>query len=172
MLPNQYFCNVLFLLLLFLVQCSTYQPLNSKGLPYNSIHIRHLQNKTLATEVNALFADAVRKQIIQKSSLSIVEKEEADIVLELYLVLFEESSGATQSSDPTRAQSYTFRLTLEANLWDNRTQKYHFYEKTFNESKNVRNYFLKDSATEYQEMPALVDQLANQVVINIINPWL
>ena len=172
MLPNKYFYDLFFILLLFLVQCSTYQPLKSKGLPYNSIHIKHLQNKTHATEVNALFADAVRKQIIEKSSLSIVEKEEADVVLELYLVLFEESSSATQRSDPTRAQSYTFQFLLEANLWDNRTQKYHFYKKTFNDSENVRNDFLKDSSAKYQKMPVLVDRLINQVVTDIINPWL
>ena len=172
MLPNQYLYALPFVFLFLLVQCSTYQPLSSKKLYYKSIHIGHIHNKTFATELNALLENSVRKQIIQESSLSIFEKEKADTILELYLISFEKSASATQSDDPTKAHTYNLKFAIQANLWDSRSNEFIFYKKNYKASKNVHNDFLKNSAAGYQDMPILVDQLANQLITDIINPWL
>lgn len=172
MLPNKYFCKAILPLLFFLTQCSTYQPLNNRSLSYQTIHVKPLKNKTLATEVNAPFMNAVRKQIIRQSSLSIIENKQADVVLEVYLVSFDKSANATESNDPTKSRSYNFQFCVEANLWDNHLEKYHFYKKAFKSSKSIRNDFLKDSSAEYQDIPILIDQLANQIVSVIVNPWM
>ena len=172
MLPKQCLYTLYFLFLFILAHCSTYQPLSSNNLSYKSIHIGHIHNKTFATELNALLENSVRKQIIQKSSLSIIEKGKADTILEVYLISFEKSESATQSGDPTKARSYNLKFAIQANLWDSRNSKYIFYKKNYRASKNIHNDFLKDSATEYQEISILVDQLANQLITDIINPWL
>ena len=149
--------------------CAHYQ-LGGTELPYTNIYIEPVQNDSFLPQASASLTQQLHQQLMENSSIQIVSRPEAEVVLETVLKEFDREVSADETQDTGRARSYDFILRAHISLKNTATNEYLFRNREV--SANIHTF--TDSGlqpAEFQNTPILLRRLAQTIEEQVTAVW-
>lgn len=143
----------------------------SESLPFKTLYVKPVVNKSLAPQAQALLTDQLITSLQQEGNVKLVaDPEEADATLSITIVDYDRRITATSDKDTILASSYALELTAECTLSHNMLTVIYFHNKRIKASINA---VVGDSqlTAEYQNMPILTRELALKVKNVVVSAW-
>jgi len=155
-----------------LAGCAHYHLGAAGPLPFHTLYVSVAKNRSFAPQAQAPVTEMLRQSLLQEGNLKLTEQTDADATLEVVLTNFQQVAAATQQGNSLNAQSYTFTLTANCTLVDNRSGKVYFKDRAIDASE-VAYVQGGDSLSEaeYQTMPELARQLAQEIKNEVVDTW-
>tara|TARA_B110000305_G_C19128384_1_gene487694 strand:- start:190 stop:696 length:507 start_codon:yes stop_codon:yes gene_type:complete len=103
-----------------MASCSHYELGLPNKLPFTSVYVKPILNKSMAPQIKPIFSQVIR-QTFAKSESVVVSKNEnsADAILEIVIVDFSHSKSASNQSDTDLARTYLIEMVVECTLKSN-----------------------------------------------------
>jgi len=173
-LTSRIFASVLLagFALVGLVSCSHYRMGAAGPLPFDKLYVSVVKNQSYAAQVQAPVTEMLRQSLLQEGNLKLTEQADADVTLDVVLVDYTRATAATQQGNSLNAQSYTLVLSAKCTLVDNRSGKVYFKDRRVDASQ-VAYVQGGDSfsESEYQTIPKLARDLAQEIKNEVISTW-
>lgn len=159
------------LIVLLFSSCASYELGSPTAqLPFSTLYIETVENRSFAPQAQALLTDNLVQAFLRDGSVRIVNTEDADATLSVTLSSYNRDLAASQSGDTALGRTFDITLEAMATLTDNRTGETYFRERRHSASKLA---FVDSglSQSEYQLMPVLTHDLASRIKDTIVSAW-
>ncbi|MDR2435932.1 MAG: LPS assembly lipoprotein LptE [Puniceicoccales bacterium] len=155
---------------LLLCGCARYQLGNGSELPFEKIYIAPVRNDSVVPQMQTVLSAQIRQKLLRHPRVKLASNSEADVILTVTIVHFDQSVAATMSNDTVRAKSFTLNVRAECSLFDSRTGEYLFRGHTVGASidSRVEGDYLRNKS---QVIPQLSLKLAERIGNAVCNPW-
>jgi hypothetical protein len=151
--------------------CAHYHLGTDTVLPFHTLYVAPVQNKTLLPQAQAITSTALREELLRDGRVTLVNSpDEADATLTVTLVTFKREVATVKSGDTGLARKFALTLTAQATLRDNRGNT-DFFDKRSMDA--VRDDFTDGGQlqAEYQTLPLLADVLAKKAAHAVLDVW-
>ena len=170
-----------FILMLYLLSgCSSYQ-LGSPGqqLPFESIYIKPVANRSFAPEAQTIVSAQLREVFIHDGRVKVVASEQdADAVLAVTLTEYDRTGAARSSADTALADNFDVLLTATVSLLSQPGNEYFFKDRSVQARTNAyltnpyaENQIIAYQLSERQAMEQLARQLARDITDTVLSFW-
>jgi hypothetical protein len=157
--------------LLGLTSCSHYRLGHEGTLRFRTLHVSIVANDALVPQARALVTTEVREAFIKDGRVRLVDTpDSADATLLLTLDNYARAMTVARADDTGLARRFEVTLGARARLIDNQTKQDLFTARPLRAKRGV----FTDSGqlqSEYQGLPLLASDLANQVVKATLDTW-
>jgi hypothetical protein len=155
-----------------LAACAHYHLGAAGPLPFHTLYVSVAKNRSFAPQAQAPVTEMLRQSLLQEGNLQLTEQADADATLDVVLTKYEQLAAATQQGNSLNAQSYTFTLTANCTLVDNRSGKVYFKNRAI-DATEVAYVQGGDSLSEaeYETMPELARDLAQEIKNEVVDTW-
>jgi hypothetical protein len=155
-----------------LAGCANYHLGTSGTLPFHSLYVAPVQNKTHVPQAQAPVTTLLRQSLMQEGELELTNQDEADATLEVTLSDYQRNTAATSATNTLNAQSFTVSLTALCTLVDNHTGKIYFKDRPIQVTEesfvlNGDSY----SESEYQTVAKLARDLGLRIKETVVSVW-
>lgn len=151
--------------------CANYHFGTDTVLPFHTLYVAPIANKTLLPQAQAITSTAVRDELMRDGRVVLVNSaEEADATLTLTLVAYRRDVATVKSGDTGLARKFALTMTATATLHDNRGNKDLFQQRALSV---VRDAFTDSGQlqAEYQTLPFLAEALAKKATHAALDVW-
>ncbi|AWT60645.1 MAG: hypothetical protein DF168_01862 [Candidatus Moanabacter tarae] len=154
----------------FLTGCSRYHLGNPNELPFQSLYIKQVENRSLLPQINVLLAQNLVDAFLRDGSVLITSEDKSDALLAVTIEEANRRRFATQSNDTLRGRSFALVLRATATLTDTRNGLTFFDAREFTVSEII---FTDEGLqpAEYQAISTLARDLARKIKDSIVSPW-
>ena len=154
---------------LVLSGCHHYQLGMPSELPFKTVYVAPVENSSFAPQAQAVLAQQVIDALMREG-VKVTDAHRADATLSIELVDYTRTVSATQPEDTLLAQSFAAEIKATAALVDNRSGLVYFSDRLHASSQQV---FVDEGfqSSEYQAMPAVLRQLAANIVSTVVSTW-
>lgn len=159
------------LLLLGLTGCAHYHLGTETVLPFSTLYVAPVQNKTMVPQAQAIVSTMLRDELLRDGRVTLVNSpDEADAVLTITLVNYRRDVATVKPGDTGLARKFALTLDASATLHDNKGQKDYFEHRAINA---VRDDFTDGGQlqAEYQTLPLLAEALAKKASHAVLDVW-
>ena len=154
-----------------LIGCSHYRLGTEASLSFATLHVAVVKADTLLPQATALVTTELREAFIKDGRVRLVDSpEDADAILTVTLDDYARGVAVTRADDTGLARRFDLTLYARATLTDQRARQDLFAGRTF----VVKRGAFTDSGqiqSEYQALPLLATQLAEQVRKATLEVW-
>lgn len=154
-----------------LVGCAHYQLGTGSKLPFSTIYIAPVSSEVLLPQSQALITSQLRDAFVRDGRVALADSpDSADVVLRITLGGYNREVAVVRPDDTGLARRFELNLLATATLTDNRTKKAIFEKRPL----NVKRGAFTDSGqlqSEYQVLPLLAAQLADDVLHAVLDTW-
>ena len=151
--------------------CANYQLGTEAKVKFATLFISPVASKTVIPQAQVLVTTQLREAFIRDGRVALVDSAEAaDAVLQVSLVGYDRTVAVSRADDTGLARRFDLNLQAQATLTDNHNKKTYFAERTLNAKRGV----FTDSGlvpAEYETLPLLAEQLANEAVHAVLDVW-
>ncbi len=163
-------CAGLVLALLFVTGCANYRLGQPAELPFTTLYVPPVKNRSMAPQVQALLSQQIIAKLQEQQAIKIVDSPSADATLQVIVTDYERNVAATQQSDTYLAESFGLTLDATVILTDNRTDKAFIPAR---EVSATQQAFVTGGfqPSEYEAMPVLTAKLADKIVNMVTSTW-
>ena len=157
-------------LLLLFGGCNSYR-LGSPGEPgFSTIHIAAVDNLSFAPQSTAVLTTEMRNRFAADGRVRVVERERAEVVLEVTLMDYRRRPAATRPEDTGLSYSHQIDLTARVSLVEARSGRILIQDRVITADRlAIAANSLQES--EYQTLPILARDLARRIVQTVLDPW-
>jgi hypothetical protein len=170
-LRNLSLCLGLLVGLLGVSGCSSYRLGTGSEPKFATLYISPVVSEALLPQARPLVTGALREAFIKDGRVTLVDSAaEADAVLEVSLARYDRAIAVARPEDTGLARRFDVTLEARATLTDNRTKTAYFTRRQLDAKRGV----FPDSGlvpSEYQALPLLAEQLANEAVHAVLDTW-
>lgn len=157
--------------LLGLTACSHYQLGHEGTLRFRTLHVSLVSSEALVPQARALVTTEIREAFIKDGRVRLVDSPEmADATLFITLDHYARAMTVARPDDTGLARRFDVSLGARARLVDNKTKQDLFSARPLLARRGV----FTDSGqlqSEYQGLPLLAADLANQAVKAVLDTW-
>ncbi|HEY8993658.1 MAG TPA: LPS assembly lipoprotein LptE [Lacunisphaera sp.] len=154
-----------------LTGCAGYRLGTGSEPKFATLYIPPVTSEALIPQARTLVTSAVREAFIKDGRVTLVDTASAaDAVLTITLAGYERSVAVSRTDDTGLARRFDVTLKAQATLTDNRTKQAYFSRRSLDSTRGV----FTDSGlvpSEYQALPLLAEQLANEAVHAALDIW-
>lgn len=154
-----------------LASCSHYRLGTEAALSFTTLHVAVVKADTLLPQATALVTTELREAFIKDGRVRLVDSaDDADATLTVTLDDYARGVAVTRADDTGLARRFDLALHARATLTDQRARKDLFAGRAF----VVKRGAFTDSGqlqSEYQTLPLLAAQLAEQVRKATLEVW-
>ncbi len=157
-----------------LTGCQHYQLGSSAQLPFRSIYIQPVLNKSYAPQAQSLVTTNLINSFLRDGRVRVTDPAQADATLVVTLKNYEKKLAATQNSDYGRARTVSLRLVATFDLVNNRDGSFFFQDRSLDAEELIFSSSDNNASlpkAEYQSMPELAHKLANNIHNSIVDVW-
>jgi hypothetical protein len=151
--------------------CAHYQLGTGSGPKFTTLFIAPVTSDTQLPQAVALVTTQLREAVIRDGRVALVNSPAAaDAVLHVTLANYGRTAAVAQAVDTGLARRFDVTLRAAATLTDNRTGQPYFTKRPLTATRGV----FTDSGlvpAEYQTLPLLAEQLADQAVHAMMDTW-
>ena len=154
--------------------CRHYQLGSSAQLPFKSIYIEPVHNESYAPQAQSLVTTNLINAFLRHGQVRVTEPAQADATLVVTLKNYEKKLAATQSSDSGRARTVSLRLVASVDLINNQNGSFFFQGRSLNAEELIFSSSNNNASlpqAEYQSMPELARELANNIHNSVVDVW-
>ena len=157
--------------LLVSASCSHYR-LGTEATPrFATLHVDFVKSEALLPQAASLFTTEIRETFIKDGRVRLVDSAaDADAVLSVSLADYSRGVAVTRTDDTGLARRFDLTLTARATLTDRRDAKDYFKDRVLVAKRGA----FTDSGqiqSEYQALPLLAGQLAEQIRKAVLETW-
>lgn len=149
--------------------CSSYQLGEGAKLPFNSVYVAPVINRSLAPQAQALLTEQTMMRLIESGRVK-VEGKGAQAQLTITLTDFRRTLAISQSSDTQLARAFNVELVAQITLTDSRSgviyidkQELRAHQQVFGNSSEAQ--------AERNAMPELTAKLALAIADAVEGVW-
>lgn len=157
-------------LLLVAGGCADYQLGAGTRLPFESIYVAPVVNRSLAPQAQAVLTDQVVDRLRRDARVHVTDAVGAQAQLTITLVDYRRSMGASQAGDTQLARSFEEELIAEITLTDKRTGTTYIDKQRVSARQQVYSGSSLSQA-EYNAMPELTGKLALAITNAVQGAW-
>lgn len=154
-----------------LVSCSHYRLGAETGPTFFTLHVSVVSSETVLPQARAIISAQLRDAFIKDGRVRLVDSSDgADATLTMTLVTYERGVAVVRTDDTGLARRLDLALSVRTSLFDNRSQTPIFTDRPI----VARRGAFTDSGqlqSEYQAVPLLATQLAEQTVKAVLTTW-
>lgn len=155
---------------LLLGGCAGYQLGAGAKLPFDSIYVAPVINRSLAPQAQALLTEQTQTRLIQSGRVKVEGKGAAQAQLTITLVDFKRTLAITQAADTQLARAFDLELVAEITVKDNRRGVVYIDAQRVRATQQV---FAdgSEALAERNAMPALTGSLALAIADAVEGVW-
>lgn len=155
---------------LFLTGCVHYRLGPPQKLPFQSIHIKAVQNDSFAPQAHTVVSENLIEAFLRDGSVLVESSGRADATLEVTLFGYHRERSTTHPHDTALGRSFRLRLQARVSLLNNRSGETYFSDREFAVTEEA---FIDDGlqGAEYQTIPVLALELARQIKNYVLSVW-
>lgn len=150
--------------------CSSYQLGAAAQLPFDSVYVAPVVNRSLAPQAQALLTDQIRMRLIESGRVKVQGKGAAQAQLTVTLVDFRRSLAITQAQDTQLARAFDLELVAEITLTDSRSGTVYINKQRLRATQQVFSDG-SESLAERNAMPELTAKLALAITDAVEGVW-
>ena len=154
-----------------LTGCAHYHLGTDTVLPFRTLYVAPVENKTLLPQAQAITSTALREELLRDGRVTLVNSaEEADVTLTVRLVRYHRDIASVNPDDTGLARKFALTLDADATLRDNRTGRDLFEHRALTA---VRDAFTDSGQllAESQTVPLLAGVLASRAAHAVLDVW-
>ncbi len=160
--------------------CSHYQLGTQGRLPFTTVYVAPVQNRTRLPQAQAAISEQVRTALANDGRMSLANSpESADATLTVVLVDFHREVAAVREQDTGLAGEFSETLGALCSLRDNRGNRFFFenrpvstHRDVFVDSGDPHSSLVGDQLqSEYNTVPLLAQSLADRVAHTVLDVW-
>ncbi|MEO6995860.1 MAG: LPS assembly lipoprotein LptE [Lacunisphaera sp.] len=159
------------LLLSAVTSCSNYQLGTGTKVKFSTLFIAPVTAKTVIPQAKVVITTQLREAFIKDGRVTLVDSPElADAILRITLIGYDRTVAVSRPDDTGLARRFDLTLKATASLTDNRTKETYFTDRPLSAKRGV----FTDSGlvpAEYDTVPLLAEQLANETVHAVLDVW-
>ncbi len=161
---------LLFPLLLVLAACQHYHLGNETALPFATLAVVPVLNTSSAPQAGPQLTSALLRDLADRENLALAPQEQAEAILAVQLVEYKIQSTSSRTDDTGLSLGYRVFLTARATL---RGPSGNFFaDRTFTAETSIFDPSGRDLInTQIAHLPALIDDLARQIVDAATSAW-
>jgi hypothetical protein len=154
---------------IFFQSCAHYQSGDGTAVPFNSIQISPVVNKSQAPQINQVLNHDLRETFIQSGKV-MVESSGANAQLDVTVTGFQRETIATNSQDTGLARKYAITLTSNCSLINLLDETPYFSDRRIEVTLDI---FLDSGQTQAETiaMPELSKKLAQTIANEVLHVW-
>ncbi len=154
-----------------LISCSHYRLGAETGPTFSTLHVSVVSSETMLPQARAIISTQVRNAFLKDGRVRLVDSAaDADATLTMTLTAYERGVAVVRTDDTGLARRFDLTLSARASLFDNRSQTSIFTDRPIVAQRGA----FTDSGqlqSEYQALPLLAAQLAEQTVKVVLTTW-
>jgi hypothetical protein len=154
-----------------LAGCASYQLGTGSRLKFATLFITPVKSEAMIPQAQVLVTTQLREAFIRDGRVALVNSPEtADAVLQITLTGYDRAVAVALATDTGLARRFDVNLRASATLTDNRTKEVYFAKRPLTAQRGV----FTDSGlvpSEYQALPLLAEQLANETAHAVLDTW-
>lgn len=155
---------------LLLGGCSSYQMGAAAKLPFNSVYVAPVINRSLAPQAQALLTEQTMTRLIESGRVKVEAKGAAQAQLTITLVDFKRSLAISESSDTQLARAFDLELVALITLTDSRSGTVYIDKQRLRATQQVFGYS-SEALAERNAMPELTAKLALAIADAVEGVW-
>lgn len=157
-------------LLLVAAGCANYELGAGTRLPFESIYVAPVVNRSMAPQAQAVLTDQVVDRLRRDARVRVTDAAGAQAQLTVTLVDYRRFMGASQAADTQLARSFEEELVAEITLVDKRTGTTYLNKQQVSARQQVFSGGSLSQA-EYNAMPELTGKLALAIANAVQGAW-
>lgn len=151
--------------------CSHYQLGTAGKLPFTTLYVEPVENKTLLPQARAIVSTQIREALERDGRVQLVNSASgADATLQITIRDYHRDIASVRENDTGLARKFTLTLGVNCTLHDNRAGKDLFTDRVV----SVQRDAFTDGGqlqSEYQALPLLAQALADKVTHAVLDVW-
>ncbi len=154
-----------------LAACANYQLGTGDKVKFSTLFIEPVKSTAAIPQAQVLITTQVREAFIRDGRVALVDSPDAaEAVLQITLTGYDRTVAVSQPTDTGLARRFDLALQAHAKLTDNRTKQVYFDQRPLTAKRGV---FIDSGLvpSEYQTLPLLAEQLANETVHAVLDVW-
>lgn len=155
---------------LLLGGCSGYQLGAGAKLPFNSVYVAPVINRSLAPQAQALLTDQTMMRLIEGGRVKVEGKGAAQATLTITLTGFNRSLAISQASDTQLARAFDLELVAQITLTDSRSGVIYIDKQELRARQQVFGNS-SEALAERNAMPELTAKLALAITDAVEGVW-
>jgi hypothetical protein len=157
-------------ILLLLTSCASYHLGRHALPPFKTLYVEAVENDSYAPQIQALYSNQLRQAFLAEGYPILVEKDVADVTLQVTITKYTQTGTAFREDDSKRARQVSISLSAKCTLKDNETGKIYFQNKSVSASSSLGTQG-RFQGNAYQLMPIITEKLAKATVNAVVNVW-
>lgn len=154
-----------------LAGCASYQLGTGAKTKFSTLFIAPVASSILLPQAQVLVTTQLREAFIRDGRVTLVDTPEAaEAVLQISLASYDRTVSVARADDTGLARRFDVALQARATLTDNRGKQAYFVQRLLIAKRGV----FTDSGlipAEYQTLPLLAEQLANEALHTVLDVW-
>lgn len=151
--------------------CANYQMGRGEALPYETVYVAPVINRSIAPQAQALLSEQLASEITQRSGLRTVSDPKfADVILEVTLTHYQRDVGIRSSQDTREAQTFDIGLIAHGTLKASQGETLYFVDRVFRAQQEIYAIGSFQNA-EFQGMVPLTQALAKNIADEVASVW-
>lgn len=160
-----------FLALALLTGCAGYRLGTGSEPKFHTLFVAPVASEALIPQARVLVTTQIREALIRDGRVALVNSaDQADAVLTVTLNSYQRSVAVSRTEDTGLARRFDVTLQAKATLVDTRSKEPYFTARPLEAKRGV----FTDSGlvpSEYEALPLLAEQLANETVHAVLDTW-
>ena len=156
---------------LLLAACASYRLGTGTARKFSTLFIAPVTTEALIPQARELVTTQLREAFTRDGRVTLVNlPAQADAVLQLSLTGYDRTVAVSRQDDTGHARRFDVTLRAQATLTDQRTKQTFFALRPLTAKRGM----FTDSGlvpAEYQGLPLLAEQLANETVHAVLDTW-
>lgn len=158
-------------LLILLPACAHYRLGTGAGIKFSTLFIAPVASTTLIPQAQVLVTTRLREAFVRDGRVTLVDSPNAaDAVLQITLTGYDRTVAVARPDDTGLARRFDLALQARATLTDRRTNLPYFSQRPLTAKRGV----FTDGGlipSEYQTLPLLAEQLADEARHAVLDTW-
>ncbi len=154
-----------------LTGCAGYQLGTGTTPKFTTLFVAPVTTETLIPQARELVTTQVREAFLKDGRIKLVDSPAgADAVLQIALTGYDRAVAVSRQDDTGLARRFDVSLRAHATLTNEHTKEAFFVRRPLTAKRGV----FTDSGlipSEYQALPLLAEQLANEVTHSVLDTW-
>lgn len=151
--------------------CAGYQLGTGTQTKFTTLFIAPVTTEALVPQARELVTTQVREAFLKDGRVRLVDSPaEADAILQIALTGYDRAVAVSRQDDTGLARRFDVSLRAHATLTNERTKQAFFVRRPLTAKRGV----FTDSGlvpSEYQALPLLAEQLAQEVAHSVLDTW-
>jgi len=151
--------------------CAHYQLGTGTKTKFTTLFIAPVANQAVIPQAQVLVTTRIREAFIRDGRVTLVDSAaNADAVLTISLVGYDRTRAVAKANDTGLARRFDLSLVARATLTDDKTRQTYFADRILTAKRGV----FTDSGlvpAEYETLPLLAEQLADQTLHAVLDVW-